>query len=126
MELYPSMQGDSIASHSSKRSRSLSGSGLTNGRSNDWDFDVFAEDNGGTEGDDSLVSKQARSSPRLSEATENKASPAALVVEKDAQMPSSVHSDRSPRGDQRYEVHQVVGESGSEYEVTVLLWFEQT
>jgi hypothetical protein len=30
----------------------------------------------------------------------------------------SAHGGRPPQGDQEYEVHQVVGESGSEYEVT--------
>jgi hypothetical protein len=35
-------------------------------------------------------------------------------------MPGSAHDDRPPRGDQEHEVHQIVGESGLEYEVTAL------
>jgi hypothetical protein len=127
-QLHPPVQGDSIASSYGKRSRGLSGSDRPDGRGSDWVFDVFAEDDGGTEGDGSPASKRARSSPHPSEVTENKPSPAALVAGKDAQMPSSAHGDRSPRDDQRYEVHQVVGESGSEYEVTVLtkMWLPKT
>jgi hypothetical protein len=33
-------------------------------------------------------------------------------------MPSIAYADRSPQGDQEYKVHQVVGESGSGYEIT--------
>lgn len=112
------MQEDFIASSSDKRSRSLSGSGRADGRGSDWVFDVFAEDDGETEGDGSPVSKRARSSPRPSEATENKPPPAAAVAVKGVQMPGSAHGDRQPRDDQEYKVHQIVGESGSEYEVT--------
>ncbi|ERF68056.1 hypothetical protein EPUS_09456 [Endocarpon pusillum Z07020] len=84
------MQGDPTTSPSGKRSRSLSGS----------------EDDGETEGDGSPSSKRARSSLRPSEVTENQPRPA--------------YDDRSPPGDQEYEVHQVVGEWGSGYEVTAL------
>jgi hypothetical protein len=78
-------------------------------------FDVFAEDDGGTKGDGSPPSKRARSS---SEAAENPPPPLAVAA-KGVQMSGSAHDDR-PRGDQEYEIHQVVGESGSEYEVTAL------
>jgi hypothetical protein len=47
------MQGDPIPGPSGKRSRSLSGSGRANDRDSDWVFNVFAEDDGGTEGDGS-------------------------------------------------------------------------
>jgi hypothetical protein len=80
------------------------------GRS-DWVFDVFAEDDGGTEGDGSPASKRGRYSPR----------PLAAVAEKSAQVPSSAHGDRPPQGDQVYEVHQIVGESGLEYKVTAFI-----
>jgi hypothetical protein len=115
-QLHPSVQGDSIASPPSKRSRSPSGSDRADGRGSDWVFDVFAEDDGGTEGNGSPASKRARTSCRLSEAAENRPPPAAAV--KGVQMSDTAHADRSPRGDQEYEVHRVVGESGSEYEVT--------
>jgi hypothetical protein len=46
-QLYPSLQGDSTASPSGKRSHSLSGLGRTDGRDSDWVFDVFAEDDSG-------------------------------------------------------------------------------
>ncbi|KAF7511076.1 hypothetical protein GJ744_005307 [Endocarpon pusillum] len=35
-------------------------------------------------------------------------------------MPNGAHGDRPPQGDQEYEVCQIVGESGLEYEVTVV------
>jgi hypothetical protein len=97
-QLYPLVQGDSIASPSGKRSRSLSGSDRADGRGGDWVFDVFAEDNGGTEGDGSPSSKRSRSSSPPSNAAEN----------------------GPPRGDREFEVHQIVGESGWEYEVNAL------
>jgi hypothetical protein len=43
------------------------------------------------------------------------------VTEKGAQIPSSAHGDPPPRGDQEHKIHQIVGESGSEYEVTALI-----
>jgi hypothetical protein len=52
------------------------------------------------------------------EVTEKQPRPAAAV--KGVQMPGSAYDDRSPPGDQEYKVHQVVGESGSGYEVTAL------
>jgi hypothetical protein len=116
--LHPSLQGDSIASPSGKRSRRLSGSDRADGRGSDWVFDVFAEDDTGTDGDSSPSSKRVRSSSRPSEAAENRPPPAAAV--KGIQMPGSTCDDQPPRGDQEYEVHQVVGEPGSEYEVTAL------
>lgn len=63
-----------------------------------------------------------RASPLLLEAAENWTPPAAAV--KGVQMSGSAHSDRPPRGEQESPVHEVVGETGSEYEVTVLtkLW----
>ncbi len=117
-QLHPSVQGDSIVSLPGKRSRSLSGSDRADGRGSDWDFNVFAEDDSGTEGDSSPSSKRARSFPRPSEVTENQPRPTVAV--KGVQMPGSAYNDRSPPGDQEYEVHQVVGESGSGYEVTTL------
>ena len=105
-QLHPSVQGDSIASPSGKRSRSRSRSDRINGRGSHWVFDVFAEDDGGTAEDGPPVSKRARSSPRPLEATETRPPPAAAVVVKGVQMPSSAH------GDQEYEVHQIIGESG--------------
>jgi hypothetical protein len=44
----PSIQ-DPILSPFMKRSRSLSGSGRADGYGNNWAFDVFAEDDSGTE-----------------------------------------------------------------------------
>ena len=117
-QLHSSVQGDSIVSLPGKRSRSLSGSNRADNRGSDWVFDVFVEDDSGGEGDDSPSSKRARSSPPPSEVTENQPRPAAAV--KSVQMPGSAYDDRSPSGDQEYEVHQVVGESGSGYEVTAL------
>jgi hypothetical protein len=117
-QLHPSVQGDSIVSLPGKRSRSLSGSNRADGRGSDWVFDVFAEGDSGGEGDGSPSSKRARSSLRPSEVTENQPRPAAAV--KGVQMPGSAYDDRSPPGDQGYEVHQVVGECGSGYEVTAL------
>jgi hypothetical protein len=97
---------------SGKRSRCRSGSDRIDGCGSDWVFDVFAEDDGGTMEDGSQVSKRARSSPRPLEATKTRPPPAAAVAVKGVQMSSSAH------GDQEYEVHQIIGESGSEYEVT--------
>jgi hypothetical protein len=111
-QLHPSVQGDPIASPSGKRSRSRSGSDRIDGRGSHWVFDVFAEDDGETAEDGSPVSKRARSSPRPLEATEARPPPAAAVAVKGVQMPSSAH------GDQEYKVHQIIGESGSGYEVT--------
>jgi hypothetical protein len=115
-QLHPFVQGDPIASPFSKRSHSLSGSGQADGCGSDWVFNVYAEDDGGTKGNSSSASKRARTSSRPSEAAENRPPPTAVV--KGVQMPGTAHADRPPRGDQEYEVHQVVGESGSEYEVT--------
>ena len=116
------MQGDPTPSPSGKRSRSLSGSGRPNGRGSDWVFDVFADDDG------SPPSKRARSSPPPLKAAANRPSPAAAVTVEGVQMPGSAHVDQSPRGDQEYEVHQIVGESGLEYEVTAFtrLWLPKT
>jgi hypothetical protein len=119
-QLSPSVQGDLIFSPSGKRSRSLSGSGRADGRGSDWVFDVFAEDDGGTEGDGSPFSKRARSSPPPLKVAANRPSPAAAALVKGVEMPGSAHGDRLPRGDQEYEVHQIVGESGLEYEVTAI------
>jgi hypothetical protein len=122
--LNPSVQGDPIPGLSVKRSRSLSGSGRADGRGNDWVFDAFCEDvgedAGGTEGDGSPPSKRARSSPPPFKVAENRPSPAAAVVVKGVEMDGSAHGDRPPRGDQEYEVHQIVGESGLEYEATAV------
>jgi hypothetical protein len=52
------------------------------------------------------------------EVAENRPLPA--VTATGVEMPDSAHGDRPPRGDQEYEVHQIVGESGSEYEVTAV------
>jgi hypothetical protein len=125
-QLYSPLQEDSIASPSGKRSRSLSGSDRADGRGSDWVFDVFAEDDSGTEGDGSPPSKRARSSSRPLEAAENRTSVAVAV--KGAQVSGSAHGDGPPRGDQRSKVHQIVGESRSEYEVTAFtkLWLPKT
>jgi hypothetical protein len=47
-----------------------------------------------------------------------------VVTVKDVQISGSAHSDGPLRGDQGCKVQQIVGESGSEYEVTALtkLW----
>jgi hypothetical protein len=121
-QLRSSRQGDSTSNPSGKRSRSLSGSDRIDGRSSDWVFDVFAEDDSGTEGDSWLLSKRARSSSRPSEAAKN-ASPLAVAV-MDVHMSGHACDDRPLRGDQDYEVYQIVGESGSGYEVTasMTLW----
>jgi hypothetical protein len=111
-QFHPSIQGDFIASPSCKRSRSLSGSDQADGRGSDWAFDVFAEDDG------SSASKRARSSPRPSEFAENGPPPAAPV--KTVQIPGSAHGDRPPRSNRQCEVHQIVGESRLEYQVTAL------
>jgi hypothetical protein len=103
-QLHPSVQGDSIVSLPGKRSRSLSRSDRANGRGSDWVFDVFAEDDSGTQGDGSPPSKRARSSPPPLK----------------AQVPGSTHDDRLPRCDQEYEVHQIFGESELEYGVTAV------
>jgi hypothetical protein len=50
-QLHSSLQRDSIASPSGKRSRSLSVLERAKGRGSDWVFDVFAEDDSATEGD---------------------------------------------------------------------------
>ncbi|KAF7510191.1 hypothetical protein GJ744_007090 [Endocarpon pusillum] len=115
-QLHSPLQEDPIANPSGKRSRSLSGSDRPDGRGSDWVFDVFAED--GSEGDGSASLKRARSSPHPLEGAENR-SPSAAAV-KGVQMSGSAHSDRPSRSDQEYSVHQVVGESGSEYEITAL------
>jgi hypothetical protein len=115
-QLHPSVQGDFIASPSCKRSRSLNGSDRADGRGSDWVFDVFAEDDGGTEGDGSSASKRARSSPRPSEFAENGPPPAAAV--ETVQIPGSAHGDRPLRSNRQCEVHQIVGESRLEYQVT--------
>jgi hypothetical protein len=52
------------------------------------------------------------------EAAENRTPVAVAVTVEGVQMSGSAHGDRPPQGDQAYEVHQVVGESGSEYKVT--------
>jgi hypothetical protein len=52
-QLIPSVQGDPIISPSGKRSRSLSGLGRADSCGSDWVFDIFAEDDGGTEDDGS-------------------------------------------------------------------------
>jgi hypothetical protein len=53
-------------------------------------------------------------------AAENRSSPAAAVAVEGIQMAGSAHGGRPPRGDQEYEVQQIVGELGSEYEVIAL------
>ena len=132
-QLNPSVQGDLIPSPSGKRSHSLSRSGRAEGRGNDWVFDIFAEDDGETEGDRSPPSKRARSSPPPLKAAENKALPAPAVTVKGVQVPGSAHGDRPPWGDQeyqihQYQIHQIVGESGLEYEVTAVtkIWLPKT
>ena len=52
----------------------------------------------------------------------------AAVVVKDVDMPSSACDERPLRGDQDYEVHQIVGESALEYEVTAItkIWLPKT
>ncbi|KAL9117137.1 MAG: hypothetical protein Q9187_006330 [Circinaria calcarea] len=90
-QLHPSVQGDSIVSLPGKRSRSLSGAYRAGSRGSDWVFDVFAEDDSGTEGDGLPSSKRARSSARPSEVTENQPKPQAAV--KGVQMPGSVYDD---------------------------------
>jgi hypothetical protein len=118
-QYHLSLQGDSIASPSGKRSRSLSGSDQADGRGSDWVFDVFVQDDNGTEGDYSLSSKRVQSSSCPLEATENRTSPA--VAMKDVQMSGSVDDDRPPQGDHEYKVNQVVDKSGLEYEVTAFM-----
>ncbi len=116
-----SVQEDSIAKASGKRSRSLSGPGQADDHGSGWIFDIFAEDDGGAKVDGSPASKRARSSSRPLETVENGLSPtAAALTEEYVQVPGSAHDDRPPQGDQEYEVHRIVGESGSEYEVTAL------
>jgi hypothetical protein len=119
-QLNPSVQGEPIPSPSGKRSRSLSGSDRANGRGSGWVFDVFAEDDGGTEDDGSLPSKRARASPCRLEAAENRSSSVAAVVVKGVQMPGNAYDDRPPRSDKEYEIQQIVGESELEYEVTAV------
>jgi hypothetical protein len=114
------MRGDPTPSLSSKWSRSLSESGRPDGRGSDWVYDVFAEDDGGTEGDSLAPLKRVRFSPLLLKAAENRSSPAAAVTVEGVQVPGSAHGDQPQRGDQEYEVHQIVGESGSGYEVTAV------
>ena len=117
-QLHPSVQGSSIASYPGKRSYSPSGSGRADGRGGDWIFDVFAEDDGVIEGNGSPASKRARTSSRPSEAAENRPPPAAAV--KGVEMAGTAYTDRSPK----YKILQIVGESGSEYEVTAfaMMW----
>jgi hypothetical protein len=91
------MQGDPIPSPSGKQSRSPSGSDRTDGHGSHWVFDVFTEDDGGTEGDGWPSSKRARSSSRPSDAAENAPPPAVTV--RDVQMSASAYGDRLPRGD---------------------------
>ena len=100
-QLHSSLPGDSIPSPSDKRSRSMSGSERVDGRANGWVYDVFAENDSGTKGDGSPSSKRAQSSSCPLEA-----------------------ADQPPRCDQGCKVHQVVGESVLEYEVTAFtkLW----
>ena len=86
-QLHLPLQGDSIASPSGKRGRSLSGSGQAGGRGSDWVFDVFAEDDSGTEGDGSPPSKRVRYSSWLLEVTE-KQMPVVVEV-KDVQISGS-------------------------------------
>jgi hypothetical protein len=119
-QLHPSVQGDSIVSISSKQSRSLNGSDGANSRSSDWVFDIFAEDDSGTEGNGLSPSKRAQSSPPPAETTENRSSPTAAVAVEGVQVPCSTHGDRLPRCDQEYEVHQIIGESELEYKVTAV------
>jgi hypothetical protein len=119
-QLNPSIQGDPIPSPSNKRSRSLSGSGQVDDHGSDWVFDVFTEDDSGTKGDGSPPLKRARSFPPPFKAAKNRPLPAASVAVKGVQVPGSAHGDRPPRGDQEYEVHQIVSESGLEYEVTAV------
>lgn len=72
-----------------------------------------------------VTARRPRSDPTFLsplEAAENGTLP--TVVVKDVQMSGSAHGDRPLRGDQEYPVHEVVGDSGSDYKVTVLtkLW----
>ena len=73
--------GDSTSSPSGKRSRSLSGLDQTDGRSTDWVFDVFAEDDGRPEGGSWPPLKRARFPSHPSEAAENALSSAVAVID---------------------------------------------
>ena len=117
-QLHQSTQGDSITKPSSKRSRSPSRPDRADGCISDWVFDVLAEDDGETKGDGSPSSKRARSSSCLSKSVQNQLAPATAV--KGVPIPDTAQANQSLRGDQEYKVQQVVGESGSEYEVTAL------
>ena len=117
--LHPSGPGAFTPSPSSKRNRSLGGSDHTDDRGSDWVFDVFAEDDGRPEGDSWPPSKRARFSSRSSKAAEN-APPLAVAV-MDVQIVGNACKDQTQRGGQEYKVHQIVGESGSEYEVTAFM-----
>ena len=70
-QLHPSIQEDFIVSFSNKRSHSLNESDRVNDRDSDWVFNVFVEDDNGTEDDGSSSSKRVRSSTHLSEVIEN-------------------------------------------------------
>jgi hypothetical protein len=92
----PSVQRDSTPSPSGRRSRSLSVSVQADGYSSEWVFNVFAEDDGGAEGDGLPPLKRVRVSLPLLKAADNRSSPAAAVAVEGVQIPSSAHSDRPP------------------------------
>jgi hypothetical protein len=117
-QVNPSVQGDPSLSPSVK-SRSTSGPGRADGCGSDWVFDVFADD-GEAEGGGPSPSKQVRSSSPSLKAVENRSLPTFALVAEGVQVAGSAHGDRPPGFDQEYEVQQIVGESGSEYEVTAV------
>jgi hypothetical protein len=104
----PFMQGDSIPSPSSKRSRSISGSVQSDGCSSELIVDGFAKDDGGVEGDGLPPSKRVRPSLPLMKAADNRSSPATALAVEDL------------RDDQGYRVQRIIGESESKFNVTVV------
>jgi hypothetical protein len=104
----PFVQGDSIPSPSSKRSRSLSVSVQSDDCSSESVFDAFSEDDGGVEGDGLPPSKRVRPSLPLLKATDSKSSPAAAL------------SVEGLRDDQGYRVQRIISESESKFKITVV------
>jgi hypothetical protein len=121
---HSSLLEDSARGPSDRRRCSVDGSDRADGPDNDRVFDVFTEDDGRTEDDATRPMKRARSSTRPLGGAQNQPPAAVAVKGEGAQMSGNECADRPSRGNREYTVHQVVSESGSEYEVTAItkLW----
>jgi hypothetical protein len=91
--LHPSGPGAFTPSPSSKRNCSLGRSDYTDGRSSDWVFDVFAENDGRPKGNSWPPLKRARFSFHSSEAVKN--APLLTVAVMDVQIVGNTYKNQT-------------------------------